>query len=393
MKSKKSESKKLKDTNNKTESTSDKKALSRNQEIVRAGVIGIVTNVLLASLKAVVGLLSNSIAIILDSLNNLSDALSSVITIIGLKLSLKRANKKHPLGYGRIEYLSAILIAGLVIFAGVSSVFESIKKIIHPVNTNYTLITFIIISIAIIAKLLLGSYTKRVGKKVNSDSLIASGADAFFDSVISFSTLVGAGITVFFGINLDGWIGSIIALVMIKAGLGILMDTLNRILGERIDGEYSKKIKSSISEIDGVLGAYDLIIHNYGPETMIGSVDIEVNDKLGSMWIYRLTLLVKNKIYNEFGIILNVGIYVKNTQPGPELDFENEIKKIIYEENHVIEVHGFYVDLNRKVATMDIVKDFKVEDNDEFVNNILKKIKEAHPDITYNIQLDTDYSD
>ena len=172
-----------------------KKVRTRKQEINKAGIVGILTNVLLAAFKVIVGLLSNSIAIILDALNNLSDALSSIITIVGMKLASIPPNEKHPLGYGRIEYLSATIISSIVIATGVTSFIESIKKIINPVTTNYTLITFIIVGAAIVTKIILGRYTTRVGKKVNSASLIASGADAIFDSVISFSTIVGATIT------------------------------------------------------------------------------------------------------------------------------------------------------------------------------------------------------
>ena len=168
------------------------KKLSRDQQIIKTSIIGIISNVLLSIFKLIIGLLSSSIAIVMDAINNLSDALSSIITIVGMKLALKPADNKHPLGHGRIEYLSALIVASIVFFAGATSLVEAVKKIINPTTTTYTFLMLIIISIAIIVKLVLGNYTKSVGKKVNSTALVASGSDAFFDAIVSASTLIAA---------------------------------------------------------------------------------------------------------------------------------------------------------------------------------------------------------
>lgn len=365
----------------------------RSKTIVKTGVVGIATNVILAAFKIVVGLLSNSIAIILDALNNLSDVLSSVITIVGMKLALKPADKKHPMGHGRVEYLGATLIAAIIITAGIISIVESIQKIITPLETHYTLVTFIIVGIAIITKIILGRYTKEVGKKVNSSSLVASGTDALFDAVISAATLIGAGITLLWGINLDGWIGAIISLVMVKAGYDLLTETINSILGERLDPELSQKIKQTVRTVDHVLDCADLVVNRYGPETMIGSIDIEVSDKLSPMYIYRTTLKVKEKLQDEFGILTTVGIYVKNTKPGPELNFEKEITDLMLAQKHVLGIHGFYADLKRKKVTMDIIKDFEVINTKTFKDNLVAILEKQNPDFDYFIWLDTDFSD
>ena len=150
---------------------------NRDQVIIRTSIIGIIANVFLAGFKAAVGLVSNSIAVILDAVNNLSDALSSVITIVGTKLAGKKPDKKHPLGYGRIEYLSAMIVAAIVLYAGITSFVESVKKIIHPEEPDYSVVSLVIIGAAVVVKLLLGSYVKKKGKEVNSGSLIASGSD------------------------------------------------------------------------------------------------------------------------------------------------------------------------------------------------------------------------
>ena len=164
----------------------------REKAIVKTSVVGIVTNIVLVAFKAAVGLVSNSIAIILDAVNNLSDALSSVITIIGAKLGAKKPNKKHPLGYGRIEYLSSMLVAGIVLYAGITSLVESVKKIIHPEKADYSIVSLIIVAVAIVVKLVLGRYVKKQGKKHNSGALVASGSDALFDAILSASVLASA---------------------------------------------------------------------------------------------------------------------------------------------------------------------------------------------------------
>ena len=205
----------------------------REKTIVRTSIVGIVTNVLLVGFKAFVGLMSNSIAIILDAVNNLSDALSSVVTIIGAKLGAKQPDKKHPLGYGRIEYLSSMIVAALVLYAGITSLVESIKKIIHPEAADYSTVTLVIISVAIAVKLILGLYVKKQGKKVNSGALVASGSDALFDAILSASVLASAIVYLIWGISLEAYVGVIIAGFIVKAGVEMMIETLNDIIGKR----------------------------------------------------------------------------------------------------------------------------------------------------------------
>ena len=207
----------------------------REKIIVRTSIIGIVANIFLAAFKAVIGLMSNSIAIVLDAVNNISDAGSSLITIIGTKLAGREPDKKHPFGYGRIEYLSAMVISVIVLYAGVTSLVESVKKIITPETPEYTTTSLVIVGIAVLVKIVLGRYVKSVGLKVNSDSLVNSGEDATLDSVISASTLVAAAVFLIAGISLEAWLGAVISLVIVKSGIEMLKDTVSRLLGERND--------------------------------------------------------------------------------------------------------------------------------------------------------------
>ena len=183
----------------------------RERTIVRTSITGIVTNLLLVGFKAFVGLLSHSIAVILDAVNNLSDALSSVVTIIGAKLGAKQPDRKHPLGYGRIEYLSSMIVAALVLYAGITSLVESVKKIISPEPADYGTVSIVIIAVAIVVKLALGRYVKKRGEKVNSGALIASGSDALFDAVLSASVLASAIVLLIWGVSLEAYVGVVIS--------------------------------------------------------------------------------------------------------------------------------------------------------------------------------------
>ena len=223
-----------------------KEETSREKTIIRTSIIGIIANVFLAGFKAAIGLLSNSIAITLDAVNNISDAGSSLITIVGAKLAGREPDKKHPFGYGRIEYLSAMIISVIVLYAGITSLVESVKQIIHPETPDYSVISLVIVAVAVVVKFFLGRYVKATGEKVNSDSLINSGEDARLDSVISASTLVAAVIFLAFGLSLEAWLGAIISLIIIKSGVEMLKETVSRILGENNDPELAKVIKQTV---------------------------------------------------------------------------------------------------------------------------------------------------
>ena len=238
----------------------------RGRVIIRTSLVGVAVNVLLAASKAVVGLAVNSIAIILDAVNNLSDVMSSVVTIAGAKLAGKKPDKKHPLGHGRIEYLSTMIVAAIILYAGITSLVASVRKIIHPEKAEYTAVSLAVVGVAVAAKLALGTFVRKTGERVKSGSLVASGSDALFDAVLSSSVLLSAVIYILFGVSLEAWVGVIIAGFIIKAGIGMLAENLDDILGQRADRELVSALKKTICEEENVLGAYDLILHSYGPK-------------------------------------------------------------------------------------------------------------------------------
>ncbi len=366
----------------------------RGKIIIRTSIIGIVANVFLASFKAVVGLMSNSIAIVLDAVNNLSDAISSVITIIGTKLARKQPDKKHPMGHGRVEYLTATVISIIVLYAGVTSFVESIKKIIEPETPDYSGVTLVIIAVGVVVKILLGRYVKGVGEKVNSNSLIASGSDATFDAVISASTLVAAVIFIYSGISLEAWLGAIISVIIMKAGFEMLRDTVSQILGERVDASFSKAIKMTIAGFPEVRGAYDLVLHSYGPDTYMGSVHIEVLDTMTARELDRLMRDITHKVYEEHKVIMEgISIYSVNTSDDKAQDMLGRCREIVMSNDHVLQMHGFYVDEKRKIINFDVIIEFAAEDRKKIFGEIVDQIRAEFPEYKIELTMDADMTD
>lgn len=363
---------------------------AREKAIVKTSIIGILTNVFLVGFKAIVGLLSNSIAIILDAVNNLSDALSSVITIIGAKLGAKLPDKKHPLGYGRIEYLSSMIVAAIVLYAGITSMVESVKAIISPEKAEYSAISLIIISVAIVVKLILGQYVKRQGKKHNSGALTASGSDALFDAILSASVLASAIIYLIWGISLEAYVGVIISVFIIKAGVEMMIETVNDILGKRGDKEETDRIKKLICEEPEVRGAYDLIMFNFGPSKNYASVHIELPDTMTVDKVDELTRRIQAKIYLNTEVILTgVGVYSYNTSDNETAKIRNAVQKIVLEHDWALQLHGFYADTENKTIRFDVVVSFDI-DRAEALDILTKEVSSQFPGYSLQIVPDID---
>ena len=367
----------------------------RESIIIRTSIIGIVSNIFLAAFKAFVGLVSNSIAIVLDAVNNLSDALSSVITICGTKLASKPADKKHPYGFGRIEYITALTIGAIILYAGITSLTESIKKIINPSVPEYSITSMIIVFAAVFVKIFLGLYVRKTGKKVNSDSLIASGQDALMDSLISISTLIAAGIFIIWHISLEAWLGVLISAAIIKAGIETIRETISKILGERICTDLSKSIKATIKNCDSeIYGAYDLILNNYGPEKHIGSVHIEIPDTWTPDKIDSVSRKIASEVYNKHHVLISaIGIYSVNTKHDSAYELREAVRKIVMGQKGVLQMHGFYVEEESKQMRFDLVVSFSAINKGELYNIIINKVKETYPDYDIHIQYDLDFSD
>ena len=365
----------------------------REKVIVTTSMVGIGTNIVLVVFKMLVGIATKSIAVTLDAVNNLSDAMSSVITIIGTRLAGRDPDKKHPLGHGRTEYITAMIVSAIVLYAGLTSLWESIKKIIEPVAAEYNTVSLVIIFVAVLVKLALGTYVKKKGESVNSTSLIASGEDARFDGIISFSVFASALIYIFTKVSLEAYVGVIISLLIIKSGFEMIREAIDDIVGHRPDAEVTQKIKKLIVEEKDVRGAYDVIIYDFGPDKLYASCHVEVPDTMNVAELDRLTRHIEKKILNEMGVVLTaIGVYSYNTSHDEAATMRDNISKIILARDHVLQMHGFYIDVTEKEIRFDVVLSFDTDPKTE-IEEIKEIVENMYKDFKINIVADIDLSD
>ena len=365
----------------------------RERTIVRTSAIGIITNIGLAAVKAFIGLLSNSIAVLMDAVNNLTDALSSVVTIVGTKLSMRPPDRKHPFGYGRIEYMTALIVAVIVLYAGITALLESGEQIFDPVETEYSTVSLVVIAIAIFVKVILGRYTVAMGKRTDSGALRASGADALFDAILSTSVLASALIMVFADVSLEAYVGVLISLFIIKSGLEMMGETLGEILGQRSDSDVTTRIKEIVRSEPGVLGAYDLVINNYGPGRDYASIHAEVDSTMTAEDIDVFSRHIQVKVYEETGVKLTaVGIYSIDTSDTEAFAVREAVMKITASHDWVLETHGFHVDMKARKMRFDVVLSFDI-DRREALETLYSEVCAAYPGYEVSIVPDIDASD
>ena len=371
----------------------DSETYGRFKDIILTSVIGVVVNVLLGLLKVLVGTIANSVAVISDAVNNFSDSVSSLVTIIAMAISGRGATRKHPFGFGRIEYFSSIVIAVIVLITGAQFLIESVKKILHPSATSYTTLTLVLLVVAIVAKILLGLYTKRSGNKLNSPNLVASGQDALSDAIITGVTLLAAIVNLFNpDLHIDGYVGVLVSLFVLKAGLEILLDVVSKLLGERPDLELADKIMEEILATEGIHGAYDLILHNYGPNVFIGDVNLELEDTMTIDEAYVITKPLNVKILRDYGVFMYFGIYSVNTTDPDIVEMREYLYDRASEIDDILQIHAFYVNKERKFMSFDVVFDFDCKDQYAVEQELRRILKEKYPDYQVEMLPDKDYT-
>ena len=367
---------------------------TRNKKIIQTSYFGILGNVVLVAIKATIGLFAKSISIVMDAVNNLTDVLSSTITIIGTKLSGKKPDKKHPYGHGRIEYLTATALGLIILFAGVTAIVEGVKSIIDYFQNgtlpNFSIIQIIIIGLAIFVKIFLGFFFKKRGKELESDVLAASGTDALFDAVLSTATLLGAIVAYSFGFYVEGYLTLIIAIFIIRSGIEVITDAVNDLIGTRVDDEFKLEVRKIILSVPGAISAHDLIIHNYGNGNYIGSVHVTINNNMRAVEIQEMERQIAVKAYNELHIILTVGIYVLNDDSEHKA-IRSFILDHIKDNKNILELHGLFVDKVNKKVSFDLVLSFET-DNPHLIKETYEKIlKQEFNDYDFYCNLDFDY--
>ena len=366
-------------------------ANERRKKIIGVSIIGIVANLLLGVLKAVLGLLSGSIALISDALNNITDSSSSLITIVGTKLAAKAPDKQHPFGHGRTEYLTSLLIGGIVFLTGFQSLISSVKAVFNKEDINTDITTVIIIIATIAAKILLGTFTENSGKKLNSTALIASGADAKNDAVVSVVTLISSILYMFAKISVDGIAGVIISVFILKTAYEVLSDTIKKLLGERVDGEMVRGIKDIVRNTEGVINCFDLILNDYGPDFYTGSINVEIEDDRSIGEMYPILHEAQTKIYNKYNVFLVFGFYSVDVDDERYIKIKSLLKNYKENERHLINYHGIVIDEKDKTIYCDITRDFDIT-SETVIENVNRILKEEFPEYNIHVNIDTEFS-
>ena len=280
----------------------------RHERIVGASIAGVVINLVFVGLKTLIGVLSGSVSVVVDAVNNGTDVLSALVTLAGVKLARRKPDKEHPHGHGRVEYIAAIGVGLIILAVGIGAALASVPKISRPEVANYSALSIVVISATVIVKLVFGRYLRKVGKATRSRSLEGTGMDAMFDAALSFGTLVGAAVSMLFNVSIDGIIGVVIAAFIVKSAIEIISEAMGDLIGRRADERLVRRVRDVIRSVEGVKAVPKLVLHDYGPEDVSGAVKIEVNPKMTVKELTEITEEIERRVLEEMDVKLIVGV-------------------------------------------------------------------------------------
>lgn len=369
----------------------------RNSYGMLGGIIGIIVNIILFIIKLSVGLIVSSIAIMADAFNNLSDAASSLITILGFKLSNKPADREHPFGHGRIEYLSALIVAFMVMVVGLQFIKSSFERIVNPSPVIFELVSFILLIVSIFFKIWLSRFNKFVGEKINSSALKASSADALGDVFTTTCVAISFLASKFTSFPIDGYIGMFVALFIVYAGFNLVKDTINPLLGEAPDQELVESIEKMVLSYDNILGSHDLIVHNYGPGKCMASIHAEIPGNINVVDIHEVIDKAEREISKALKIYLVIHIDPICIIEGEVKEAYDEILSIIEKYDYIESIHDFRVvgegDIKNLIFDVVIEPSKKLSITDtELINIISEGVKKYHPSYNCVITIDKHYT-
>lgn len=346
---------------------------------VLSSMVGIVCNLLLFGIKLAIGLILNSISVMADAFNNLSDAASSIIGFVGVKMAEKPADEHHPFGHGRIEYISAFIVAFLVIQVGFSLLKTSVKKVIHPEQISFQLISVVILLLSVGLKLWLGMFNRKLGKRIQSKVMLATAADSLGDVLTTLATIVSIIIFRIRGWNLDGAVGLAVSAVVMLAGFNIAKDTLEPLIGEAIDPKLYEEISNYVESFDGIVGTHDLIIHNYGPSRSMASIHAEVPNDVDVQISHEIIDRIEHEAYARFHLSLVIHMDPVETKDQHVLAFKEMLKEVLEEVDFRLEFHDFrVVDGREKVSLIfDLVvpRDYRYSQYEQVREQINRRIQ------------------
>jgi cation diffusion facilitator family transporter len=332
---------------------------SRRHAGLIAGVVGIVVNSAIFCVEIFVGLLTGSIAITSDAFHNLTDTVSSFITIISFKLASKPADKQHPFGHGRIEYLSALLVSMIIMIIGYEFLRTSIQKIINPAPVKFTFLALILVLLAIPAKIGLSLFTRRLGKKINSSTLKATAVDALSDVLILTLSSLSLIVAAFSSVHIDGWLGSVVAVFIMYSGFSIAKNSLSPLIGEPPDPVFVKELVSDLLGYKYITGVHDLVVHNYGPERYMASIHAEVPCDVPVMKLHESIDEAETQLSEKYNVLLVIHMDPLNNNDKQVRELRQTLLKAISSMDEITSIHDFRVvgDGNRKNLIFDAVVD------------------------------------
>ena len=371
--------------------TYNNNSLSRNKIITQTSWLGILANVLMAVIKIIIGALTSSIAIISEGVNNATDSLTAVIALIGTKLANKHPDKKHPFGYRRIEYLTGLVIATIIVVTGIEMLITSTKIIFNPTKLSISYISLIIIAVSAIIKFALGTYTIKIGKKVNSIALEAVGIDGRNDSFISIITIVSALFFLVFNLSIDAYAGIIISILIIKSGFNALKDTVSELLGRSGQKDLAEKIYKEIHNTKEIINAADMILHNYGPNTWSGSVNVEVDHAKTVGEIYQVIHKLQLKIMHEYKVVMVCGIYAVDHDHEDVKTIRQDIDTFVSKNKHIKSIHAMYLDPQTNKIYCDFVVDHDLKEWNKLKEDFLEYMTKKYPNNEIELTIETEF--
>ena len=364
---------------------------TREGIILTTSGLGILVNVLIATAKVVVGLLASSIAIVSEGVNNASDALTAVLTLVGTKLAGKHPDAKHPFGHGRVEYLTSLIIAGFILVTGFEALKSSIDRIIHPAELTIGALSLVIVAVTAVMKFLLGSYTVKMGKKAGSSTLEALGIDSRNDSFISIVTIASALIFLLFRVSLDAYAGIFISVLILKSGYEVLRDTVSDLLGRPADKELATALYKDIRETEGVIGAVDLVLHNYGPDAYTGSCNLEVDHDKTVGEIYQVLRELQIQIYTKYKVAMVFGLYAVDNDHEGVKELRQAIASFVKAREHIKGFHAVYLEPETERIYCDFTVDYDLKDWDGLRAEFIAYMAERYPDSEIALNIETEF--
>lgn len=362
-----------------------------------AGIVGLIVNILLSLIKVIIGLSISSIAVIADAFNNLSDAISSVITIVGFNISNIPADKEHPHGHGRVEYLVALMIAFLVMAVGLQFVRSSVTRIINPKALDFNWVSFILLIISIVFKLWLYIFNKVLGEKIDSTALKATALDALVDVVITMVIILSLLVPFITEFPIDGYVGLVVSIIILYSGFSLVKETISPLIGEAPSEEIIRAIREGVLSYDYILGCHDLMVHKYGPGRKIATIDVEVPADISLVTIHNIIDQAERDLGKKHNLHLLIHVDPVGHEPIEVKELKNLVEEKIKDEKLVESIHDFNIieENGEKCVIFHLVIDGNKIDKkfskEEFKNKVIKKVRKINPKLTYDIILDVEY--